>query len=171
MSINILAIKFENNINDIQKILFENVFYTKDELLEINKFINKKDKLLKSTSIFLQKYVINKILNVKYEDIIINFNKYKKPFFSLENKNIYFNVSHDFPYIVIAYSINYELGIDIVNTNRTINFKNFKNTFSIKEWNYIKNSNNPKNTFFKFWCLKESYIKCIGKGLTLNLKI
>jgi len=45
--------------------------------------------------------------------------------------------------------------------------------FTINEWkeiNEIKEDNKRLERFYKFWSLKESYVKAIGKGLILDLQ-
>jgi phosphopantetheine--protein transferase-like protein len=52
-------------------------------------------------------------------------------------------------------------------------FRIMTRNFSDSEWNHIKsfNSNQGKlQAFMRNWCLKESYVKNIGTGITMNLQ-
>ena len=99
-------------------------------------------------------------LNVKLPEIYIS--KNGKPYF--KNSNIYFNYSHSKNYIACAVS-NYEVGIDIEESNRVINDKIAKK--------FLDEENNYKKRIEK-WVKKEAYSKLKGKGLlipfqTINL--
>lgn len=42
--------------------------------------------------------------------------------------------------------------------------------FNESEYDEIRNNANPVETFYKYWSLKECYMKASGKGLSLGLK-
>lgn len=98
---------------------------------------------------------------------------------------IEFNVSHHERYSVIAGSITNQIdsmqkvGIDLMNTNyhggRRLPefFRIMQRTFTPHEWHFINKCNNERTqaaAFMRHWCLKESYVKNIGVGITINLQ-
>ena len=95
-------------------------------------------------------------LHLENKEIFIS--KYGKPYF--KNSNIYFNYSHSKNYIACAVS-DYEVGIDIEQTNRIIN-----NLISQK---YLDNEINNKKKIEK-WVKKEAYSKLKGKGFLMKFQ-
>lgn len=83
---------------------------------------------------------------------------------SNKNSTEYFNISYSKNYVVVVFNDN-TVGIDIEKINQ----------ISKKELDYYA-SDNEKNIFInkleytKLWCLKESYLKYLGSGITDNLK-
>lgn len=45
-----------------------------------------------------------------------------------------------------------------------------KNIFSDTELRMFENAENPYNIFYSLWCLKESYVKYTGTGISFSLK-
>lgn len=91
-------------------------------------------------------------------------NEYGKPY--LKNiENFFFSISHSGEYVILAIS-NKEVGCDIEKIN-----KNIENTFLLeKEERFIlkiKNSEDKPN-IYRYWTLKESYIKNIGESMFLK---
>lgn len=118
---------------------------------------------------YILKKIINNKFNVNIENVNINYNKYGKPYLS-SFKSIKFNISHSGKYIVYAFDDD-EVGIDIEQIKK-INYQNIcKRFFHKKENNYIKSFKKNKQlyNFYKIWTIKESYVKCIGKGLSIPL--
>lgn len=80
-------------------------------------------------------------------------------------ENFFFNISHSGEYVILAIS-NKEVGCDIEKIN-----KNIENTFLLeKEERFvlkIKNSEDKPN-IYRYWTLKESYIKNIGESMFLK---
>lgn len=74
-----------------------------------------------------------------------------------------FNISHSGKYIVLAFAQE-RVGID-VEKHRKISIDLFRKYFSDAEWQSIQASTNPEKQFFDFWAIKESAIKCNGKGV------
>ena len=62
-----------------------------------------------------------------------------------------------------------EVGIDVEIIDPTIDLNIAKNYFYNSEYKNIKKSKDPKDEFFKYWVLKESYMKYTGFGFNLNL--
>ena len=108
----------------------------------------------------LQKYGLNEC------DMIYDVNIHGKPY--LKNRpDIYFNISHSGNYVACVFS-DIPVGIDIqIKDKANINIA--KRFFTEKEYDYINKSDNPENTFIRMWTLKESYLKCIGSGLSGGL--
>lgn len=103
-----------------------------------------------------------------------------KPFIPLQGgapSDFEFSVSHQYPYICIARTCGYEIGIDIVTfdeINKNL-YRNeseflhvFRSSFADCEWNSIMKSSNRLNEFYLQWAVKEAYTKAIGMGLSLD---
>lgn len=108
--------------------------------------------------------------------------------------NIDFNVSHVERYAVLAGTFRnkqhqehqqqqeqqYEtIGVDVMKNEydggKPLNefFRIMHRTFTPNEWQFIKSRNNEleqTSAFMRHWCLKESYVKNIGVGITINLQ-
>lgn len=111
-----------------------------------------------------------KDLNIKTLPIL-EYNQYGKPF--LKNiPNLYFNISHtndeDNLYLVLVID-NEEVGIDIelIKTRKDSLIRYCTNDL---EYQSIINSHNKDKEFTRLWTKKESYLKCIGTGITKDLK-
>lgn len=153
---------------DVENIKEDSLLWNKyDNLLtetEKNKIYNLlklNDRKISLASTILQKYVIANYFNKPLQSIIIKKYKYGKPYV----ENFEYSVSHDNNIVVILTSPSESVGIDIMCIDRVIDIKLFKSIFSIKEYKKIKNLKD----FYIFWCLKESYVKAIGYGISFGL--
>ena len=123
-----------------------------------------KDKKLSAGAFLLLKKLLSdeNIPNFK-----IKTGKYEKPYIS-DNKNIYFNLSHSGKMVLSAIS-DRELGVDIEINDPTIDLNIAKHYFYNSEYENIMNSKNSPDEFFRYWVLKESYMKYTGLGMNLKL--
>ncbi len=100
---------------------------------------------------------------INYIDVKINRNN-AKPY--IEDKDIYFNISHSGEYAICA--VSYEnIGCDIEKIS-DFNIKTAEKFFSKKETDIIKSEldyDKRKELFYRFWTAKESYVKYLGTGL------
>ena len=83
-------------------------------------------------------------------------------------EDIYFNVSHSGKRVCCAIS-DREVGVDVEYNDPTIDLDIAKNYFYNSEYENIMKSVNPSNEFFRYWVLKESYMKYTGLGFNLDL--
>lgn len=95
-------------------------------------------------------------------------NKYGKPFLR-NHPHIHFNVSHAGDWIVCADGT-VPVGIDIEQI-RPIDFGIAERFYTEPEYQLLLNvpESEKLQTFYTLWTLKESYIKFVGKGLSLPL--
>ena len=102
---------------------------------------------------------------ISYLDEEIVIGEYGKP--SFKHSKYFFNTSHSGKYAICVIS-DVEVGCDIEQ------IKEYKprvaeRFFSEKENNYLSLTNYKDGLFYRLWTLKESYIKCIGKGFGMSL--
>ena len=123
-----------------------------------------KDKKL-SCGVYL---LLQKLLN---EEGIANpefkIGKYDKAYIS-NYDDIYFNLSHSGEIVCCAIS-DKEIGADVEYIDSEIDLNIAKNYFFNSEYENIMKSNKPYDEFFKYWVLKESYMKYTGLGFNLDL--
>jgi 4'-phosphopantetheinyl transferase len=93
--------------------------------------------------------------------------KYGKAYIS-NCENAYFNLSHSGNIVLCAIS-DMEVGADVEYVDPEIDLDIAKNYFFNKEYESIMKSDNPREEFFKYWVLKESYMKYTGLGFNLSL--
>ena len=123
-----------------------------------------KDKKLSAGSYLLLKKMLNEKGINHFE---LKTEKYDKPYIS-NCKNIYFNLSHSQNTVLCAIS-DMEVGVDIEYIDPTIDLNIAKNYFFNREYESIISSPKPHDEFFKYWVLKESYMKYTGLGMNMKL--
>lgn len=131
---------------------------------KVNNFRFEKDKKLSAGAYLL----LDKML--KEENITqptFKIDKYGKAYIS-NYENIYFNLSHSCKFVSCAIS-DREVGVDIEYNDPTIDLNIAKHYFYNSEYENIMKSQSPSNEFFKYWVLKESYMKYTGLGFNLPL--
>jgi len=131
---------------------------------KVSQFRFDKDKKLSCGAYLLLMKLLeeNNIINPLFEK-----EKYDKPYIS-NYPNIHFNMSHSGEYVACVISDG-NVGIDIEYNDDEIDLNIAKNYFFNNEYKNIMKSENPSNEFFKYWVLKESYMKYTGLGFNLNL--
>lgn len=127
------------------------------------KYRNKKDKLLHLSSRILLNYLL---MEININDPTYSVNEYGKPYLN-NHSNIHFNISHSEEYVFCAVSES-PIGVDI-ECLHDVDLDIAKNYFHNDEYQYIINSSEKNEAFFKIWVLKESYLKMKGFGLNLDL--
>lgn len=153
-----------NDIDDL-KLLQLSSTISKQKRERFIKYYHKIDKIRLVIGEILAKTIIIEQTNLLNNQIQFDINEYGKPSL-LNNPSVHFNISHSNEYVCCAFSNNC-IGIDVEFIN-DIEYESIANTYFTKdENNYISNSANKLDTFYQLWTLKESYIKCIGKGLSI----
>ena len=145
-------------------------FYDRIPIVKKNKITKLKSYETKIKSI-IGELLLCKLLtnnNINYNNIEYYINSYGKPY--LKNKNLFFNISHSFDYIVTIIS-NYEIGIDIEKIRETP--LSVINQFATeKEKKYILSAKNDiEKRIFQIYTLKESYFKMLGTNLDHILEV
>ncbi|WP_373265146.1 4'-phosphopantetheinyl transferase family protein [Hungatella hathewayi] len=125
------------------------------------------DKKRSLLSHFLRLYSISEYFGIDYKNIEFGFNNYGKPLV-LNPLNIFFNISHAGDYVMCGVSCK-DIGIDIECISEYLDLEVAKRLFMSEEYNIIQNSSNRRETFTKYWTLKEAYIKFLGCGLSKPL--
>ena len=131
---------------------------------KVDKFRFMKDKKLSCGAYLLLKKMLNE-KNITRPEFKIG--KFGKAYIS-NYENIYFNLSHSGKFVACAIS-DEEVGIDIEYNDPTIDLNIARLYFFNEEYKSIRKSENPENEFFKYWVLKESYMKYTGLGFQLDL--
>lgn len=93
--------------------------------------------------------------------------KYGKAYIS-NYENIHFNLSHSGKIVLCAIS-DMEVGADVEYIDCEIDLDIAKHYFYNSEYESIMNAENRPHEFFKYWVLKESYMKYTGLGMNLKL--
>lgn len=149
--------------------------------------------------LMLRKFVKD-TTDLPYNKIIFDRDEKGKPYLLEKQSNLDFNVSHQGCFAVLAgcrtfantlppvsphhqtcanNNTKLSIGVDVMKIEysggKNINefFRLMDRNFSAIEWNNIKNQRNEKDmlrAFMRHWCLKESYVKNIGVGITIDLR-
>ena len=100
-------------------------------------------------------------LNMTADNIVIRQNEHGKPI--IVGKNVHFNISHSKNSVVCALSDS-EIGVDIEYIGE-IRDSVLRKCFTEKEVQRVQ----TKADFYKYWTLKESYLKAVGTGIDRRL--
>lgn len=154
-----------------------------DEHSSITRFVKMEDRKRALVSRLLQYALAHEVIGIPYEEISIKRTEEGKPYLEcdpvgLKFPNFNFNVSHHGDYVAIASEPLCLVGLDIVSyaipqTETIPEFiQNFSSYFSRLEWDKIINVGSHEEIliqFYRYWCLKEAYVKATGNGLACQV--
>lgn len=165
--IDIYAVKLSERLeNSIYNFLLECLPLEKQE--RVRRFYHWEDAHRAVLAEVLIRTIACRQLNLKNSQITFSKNEYGKPFLQ-DVEGFYFNLSHSGEWVVCAVD-DESIGID-VEIIKPIHYDIARRFFSEEEYNdlILKNDSEQLPYFFTLWTLKESYIKALGKGLSMPL--
>ncbi|SHK23025.1 4'-phosphopantetheinyl transferase family protein [Paramaledivibacter caminithermalis] len=163
---------YATKINDIiEKSKYKKLlsYLSEERIKKINRLVRLNDKYRSLLGEILVRQIIINKFNMLNSDIKIVTNNYGKPYLYTIN-NFEFNISHSGDWVVCAIDES-PIGIDIEKI-QSINYLDIVERFFTKNECRFLNSKNEYEKlgyFFELWTLKESYIKAVGKGLSIPL--
>jgi 4'-phosphopantetheinyl transferase len=113
----------------------------------------------------LLKEVITQVYGIELPKIAPD--DHGKPFFP-EVPTIHFNLSHCHTLALCGVSDS-PIGVD-AELIRPLRGNVLSRSFSQRERQLVKQSENSNETFFRLWTLKESYVKALGVGITYPMQ-
>lgn len=155
-----------------------------EETERIHRFVFAEDAKASMVGQLLMRKAASEITGIPYNEVKFSRSETGKPFVSshseiLRTMNYNFNISHHGSMCVLAAGLGRRLGIDVMNVelrdSRSVPeyFNLMQKQFSSAEWNFImcpSSENEQLQRFFRLWCLKESYVKGKGTGISYNLR-
>ena len=162
--LHIYFIKQDEKLVDeiFQQFLLQMPFLFRTEILKFSFWQGAESSLL--GKIILQYAFKN--LKLKHTLADIKVSKKERPFI---NDEIDFNISHSGNYIICVIAENAKVGIDI-EKHRTLKTNIADRYFDKNECHEIDTSEDATKSFFDLWSLKESAIKCDGRGVEVLSK-
>lgn len=117
----------------------------------------------------LTRYAICKEFNLLNDKLSFTVNEYGKPTL-LSIPNIEYNISHAGQFVVCALNDKGPVGVDVeLVKNSSLDLA--ERFYTESEYRYLLSQlpENQSEYFCQLWTMKESYIKMIGKGLSIPL--
>lgn len=138
-----------------------------DRKRKVQAYKFEKDRRLSLAAGLILKYGLGKY-GIKEGGCAISVNQYGKAYLK-NTEGICFNLSHSGKYAAGAFS-RYEVGIDIERIQKQ-SMELAKRFYAPQEYEFILQQppHLRDEMFTRLWCLKESYIKAIGLGMSMSL--
>jgi len=155
-----------------------------EEKLRVGRFVFQKDAKSAIAGRLLIRKTLSEYLHIPYNELKLSRTEKGKPFVTNDladdsHLGFYFNVSHQGNYAVLAAESHMQVGVDVmqIELRSAGNGEKFLETmvrqFTSSEWAIIKEPahlNDRLARFYRFWCLKESYVKALGVGVGFDLQ-
>lgn len=145
-------------------------FLSATEIKRWNGFYFSQDKQIFYQSHNALRLILSYYLSEKPSEIEYELTSFGKPF--LKSRRLQFNLSHTDTMAVIAVTEDAEIGVDIENVNRKVEYDDLaKRFFCETEYQKLAKVYSPKkrDAFFNCWTRKEAFIKAVGEGLSYPL--
>ncbi|XP_030055232.1 L-aminoadipate-semialdehyde dehydrogenase-phosphopantetheinyl transferase isoform X1 [Microcaecilia unicolor] len=154
-----------------------------EEKARIGQFVFTRDaKAAMAGRLLIRKLIADK-LQIPWNEVLLQRTSKGKPFLVNDISRTYpsfnFNISHHGEYAVLAAEVEFQVGVDIMKTELPGSgsiqefFRIMMRQFTEKEWKSIKCAGSEcsqLDMFYRYWALKESFIKAIGVGIGFNLQ-
>lgn len=134
---------------------------------KINSFYREPDAQRSLFGELLIRRLLCEKLSIRNEALQIEYEEKGKPF--VRNYPVHYNMSHSGSWIVAAFS-GKPVGIDVEQVKKA-RMEIARRFFTKSEYQNLMDAPEPARAefFYTLWTLKESYLKAIGRGLTLSL--
>jgi 4'-phosphopantetheinyl transferase len=117
----------------------------------------------------LLRVLLSLYLDIKPMEVKMGVRSKGKPFL-IHDRPIFFNISNSDGLCVFAFSGDGEVGIDLERIRQMPDIEQLiqKNLTSREKEYVLKDPDKKLKRFFRFWTIKESYLKAIGEGMRLT---
>lgn len=120
------------------------------------------------------RYIIGSYLKCPPKQVPFIYNKHNKPYLIPEKNplRLEFNISHSKDLALCAISTKARVGVDIEGLRNITNGDNVAKQILTKteQDHYFSSPQTQRSKlFFKYWTLKEAFVKAIGEGLNFDL--
>ena len=154
----------ERSIASLEKLLPS---VSKEKQERIKKFFQTNDAYRSLIGELLVRFILYKQYGSILGELEFSKNLYGKPFLK-EYPFFHYNIAHSGEWVVCATG-NEEIGVDVEEII-PFNMRVAKGVFTNKEYRDLLNIEDDEHTaFYDIWTLKESYVKAIGRGLSIPL--
>ncbi len=119
-----------------------------------------------------QRLILARYLAIEPETIIFGFGGYGKPYISYPVTDISYNASHSASEMIIAISLDGEVGVDIEIIKPLSDLPGLvQSCFAFEEQEYwLKLPERQKlECFYHFWTCKEAWVKAVGCGIGIGV--
>jgi len=143
---------------------------TPQKQAKIRRFLKQEDMQRSLVAEILLRVIIFEKLKIQNNEIGLAKNKYGKPYLK-GNSGFHFNISHSGEWVVCA-TDECEVGIDVEEVKLIQTDNIVQNFFSEEECSYFKGKGDSQklDLFYNMWTLKESFIKALGTGFSMDFK-
>ncbi len=117
----------------------------------------------------LLRIILGRYLRSKSESLLFSYSQKGKPELSKPITKLNFNLSHSQGYVLYAIGEYREIGIDLEYIKEIEAMEIARRFFNSQDCQYLEESINPQDMFFKLWTAKEAYLKAIGQGIASGL--
>lgn len=164
----ILIVKMDINNYDLGTVMRWLPSLEHETQLQVSRFQVSEDKKRAILGNYVAKCLIAQYTHQNIEDINFITNEYGKKI--VQKSPISFNISHAGKWVVIALSTNDSIGVD-VEKMEPIDIWEVATFFNKTEQRYLKGlvGKEAQHAFYRIWTAKESFLKCIGRGLSQPL--
>ncbi len=144
---------------------------TEEEKIRVSKFVRPVDRVLHLCARALLRHVLSRYRDVLPSEWRFTKNEYGKPFVTnlADDNALYFNLSHTKGMVVCAVAKHEAVGVDVESIDRDLDcLRLAESVFAPAEIRALQACDVAKRAelFYRFWTLKESYIKAVGMGLS-----
>ena len=142
-----------------------------DRTKKLRRFHQLADTLRGVTGDILTRVVVSELLNKPTYDLSFSSDFYGKPSLIDGEEQIGFNISHSGEWVVLVVSSSVQVGVDIEEI-KSADLGIAQRFFSDEEYASIKSRSVDDDQalhFYEIWTAKESYVKAVGKGLSIPL--
>ncbi|XP_025084968.1 L-aminoadipate-semialdehyde dehydrogenase-phosphopantetheinyl transferase-like isoform X2 [Pomacea canaliculata] len=151
-----------------------------EEKERIGRFFFKKDAKLAVVGRLLIRAAVSSMMGLPYGQIKLSRTEKGKPYIlnqpngKTPSNRCNFNISHQGDYVVLAAEAQKLIGIDVMKVEwpRSTGIQDFFRTMERQltpsEWSRVRCQTSDMqqlSVFYRFWCLKESYVKALGVGI------
>lgn len=147
---------------------------SKDEITRADRFRSTANRDFFTIGRGLLRSILSSYTGVQPQSIEFYYNEFGKPFLLLKSDQtpLAFNLSHSEDLAVYGVSYIKRIGVDIERIRRNLEYKELAQQF-FSETEYKAFELLPEESkcdaFFRCWTRKESYVKALGKGMSIPL--
>ena len=141
------------------------------EVDQSDRFIFDKDRVLYIVSHALVRVMLSAFCDVRPDEWQFAENSYGKPSVCDGFPKLHFNLTHTNGLVACVVSSDQEVGVDAEFIDSSIDLDVARKYFARSEIEHVESSAKEKKheAFYDVWTLKESYVKALGRGLSVPL--